>query len=92
MCAIDIQVFHNYNGFWFHKAFSFHFFVYITLQNISKFSIYCAYYNEECTRNLFCLYLCCFWELYQLCCMVYLVPNPSKKRTAPLNVVGVINV
>jgi hypothetical protein len=51
-----------YIGFWFHKAFSFQFFVYIAMQNIGKLSIYYAYYNEECISNLFCLYSSCFWE------------------------------
>jgi len=79
-------VFHNYIAFWFHKTFSFQFFVYVIVQNISKLSIYCAYYCKECISNLFCLYSSCFWELCQLCCMAQLVLNPSKKKTPPVNV------
>jgi hypothetical protein len=85
-------MFHNYIGLWFHKTFSFQFFVYIIVHNISKLFMYCAYYSEKCINNLFCLYPCCFWELCQLYCMVQLVHSPSKKRTALVNVVGITDV
>jgi hypothetical protein len=76
LSAIDIQVFHNYIRFWFHKAFSFQFFVYIAVQNISKLSIYYAYYSEECISFLFCLYLGWFLELqFFVLCVYYNVKD-----------------
>jgi hypothetical protein len=85
-------VFHNYIGFWFHKAFSFEFLVYIIVQNINKLSIYCAYYNEECISKFFCLYSLCFWELCRLYCMAQQVSSPSRKKTAFVNVVDITNM
>ncbi len=41
---------------------------------------------------MFCLYSCCFWELCELCCMVQLVPSPSRKKIAPMNVVGITDM
>ncbi len=92
LSATDIQVFHNYIGFCFHKTFSFQFFVYITMQKISKISIYYAYYNEKCTSDFFCLYSSFLVELCELSCMDQLVPSPSRKIIALVNVVGIINV
>ncbi len=62
------------------------------MQNISNFFIHCIYYSVEYIKKLFCLYLGCFWEVFELCCMAQLVFSPSRKKITPMNVVGITNV